>query len=78
MNKDRENREFKSWEQLQNYKKYRHNKISQEDDIDFFKCSVCNSYKDSFDESDYSNVCVDCFYADDSDEKEEGLSEKET
>ena len=66
----KEYNENRSWEENQNYKKYKRAKMSEYDDLDFFQCYICDSYKDSFDQSDQPNVCLDCFLAEKEDEQD--------
>jgi len=49
-----------SWEDQQKYKEYKSARISREEDIDYFQCTICQKYKDSFDESSKRCICVEC------------------
>ena len=53
-----------SWEEKNSYRAYKQSKMSQEGDIDYFRCNACGGYFDSYDESDKANMCLDCFFDD--------------
>ncbi len=63
-NKEDKNYKNKNWEEFHNYKSYRRSKLDQEEDIDFFECCACGQFRDSWDESNHSNICIDCVSTD--------------